>query len=46
MPGMADDLHEHEWREHGGCSGLDDDEYFRHALELARGCRCGARRAS
>ena len=31
------DLHEHEWREHGGCSGLDDDEYFRHALELARG---------
>lgn len=36
MPGMADNLHEHEWREHGGCSGLDDDEYFRHALELAR----------
>ena len=26
MPGMADGLHEHEWREHGGCSGLDDDE--------------------
>ena len=37
MPGMADGLHEHEWREHGGCSGLDDDEYYRHALELARG---------
>jgi len=36
MPGMADQLHEHEWREHGGCSGLDDDEYFHHALELAR----------
>lgn len=36
MPGMADGLHQHEWREHGGCSGLDDDEYFRHALELAR----------
>jgi ribonuclease I len=36
MPGMADNLHEHEWRTHGGCSGLDDDEYFRHALELAR----------
>ena len=36
MPGMADQLHEHEWREHGGCSGLDDDEYFRHTLELAR----------
>jgi ribonuclease I len=37
MPGMADGLHEHEWREHGGCSGLDDDEYFGHTLELARG---------
>jgi ribonuclease I len=37
MPGVADDLDEHEWHEHGGCSGLDDDEYFRHALELARG---------
>ena len=36
MPGMADGLHEHEWREHGGCSGLDDDEYFQRALELAR----------
>ena len=36
MPGMADHLHEHEWREHGGCSGLDDDEYFRRTLELAR----------
>jgi ribonuclease I len=37
MPGVADNLDEHEWRTHGGCSGLDDDEYFRHALELARG---------
>ena len=36
MPGVADGLDEHEWREHGGCSGLDDDDYFRHALELAR----------
>jgi ribonuclease T2 len=36
MPGMADGLHQHEWREHGGCSGLDDDDYFRDALELAR----------
>ncbi len=36
MPGMADHLHEHEWREHGGCSGLDDDDYFQHTLELAR----------
>jgi ribonuclease I len=37
MPGMADRLHEYEWREHGGCSGLDDDEYFGRALQLARG---------
>ena len=36
MPGMADGLHTHEWREHGGCSGLDDDEYFQQSLELAR----------
>jgi len=36
MPGMRDDLHEHEWRKHGGCSGLDDDVYFRDALTLAR----------
>jgi ribonuclease T2 len=36
MPGMAAGLHEHEWREHGGCSGLGDDEYFGRALELAR----------
>jgi ribonuclease T2 len=36
MPGMADGLHEHEWREHGGCSGLDDDVYFARTLELAR----------
>jgi len=28
MPGMSDGLHVHEWREHGGCSGLDDDVYF------------------
>ena len=44
MPGMADGLHEHEWREHGGCSGLDDDEYFRQALEIARSIDSGARR--
>ena len=36
MPGMADGLHQHEWRTHGGCSGLDDDDYYRHSLELAR----------
>jgi ribonuclease T2 len=37
MPGMADGLHKHDWRTHGGCSGLDDDDYYRQALELARG---------
>jgi ribonuclease T2 len=36
MPGMQAGLHEHEWREHGGCSGLDDDTYFGRTLELAR----------
>jgi ribonuclease I len=36
MPGVADGLDDHEWREHGGCSGLGDDEYFSHALGLAR----------
>lgn len=36
MPGTADGLHVHEWRTHGTCSGLDDDEYFRHTLEMAR----------
>jgi ribonuclease I len=36
MPGMADGLHRHEWRTHGGCSGLEDDVYYRHTLELAR----------
>ena len=48
MPGMADGLHEHEWREHGGCSGLDADEYFKDALELARGvdAALGARLAT
>jgi ribonuclease I len=36
MPGMRADLHEYEWRKHGGCAGLDGDEYFRDALGLAR----------
>lgn len=36
MPGMAANLHEHEWKKHGGCSGLDDDEYFRRSIDLAR----------
>ncbi len=36
MPGMADGLHEHEWRKHGRCSGLGDDEYFRATLDATR----------
>ena len=36
MPGMQSQLHEHEWRTHGACSGLGADEYFRYALGLAR----------
>ena len=36
MPGMADGLHEHEWRKHGTCSGLDDDLYFGLTLAMAR----------
>lgn len=36
MPGMSDGLHEHEWRKHGTCAGLDDDVYFAHTLEFAR----------
>ncbi len=36
MPGIAANLHEHEWRKHGGCSGLDDDEFFRRSIDLAR----------
>lgn len=36
MPGMRDDLHVHEWRKHGGCAGVDDDDYFRAALTLAK----------
>jgi len=36
MPGMQANLDAHEWRTHGGCAGLDDDEYFRRTLELTR----------
>ena len=43
-PAWPTDLHEHEWREHGGCSGLDDDVYFSRTLDLARGRRRGAGR--
>jgi ribonuclease T2 len=36
MPGMSDGLHQHEWRRHGTCTGLGDDEYFAHTLAFAR----------
>jgi ribonuclease I len=36
MPGMRAGLHEHEWRKHGGCAGIDDDEYYRRTLALTR----------
>jgi ribonuclease I len=36
MPGMSANLEAHEWREHGGCTGLDGDAYFARALELTR----------
>jgi ribonuclease I len=36
MPGMDSGLHDHEWRTHGTCSGLDDDDYFRATIALAR----------
>lgn len=35
MPGMADGLHEHEWRRHGTCTGLEDDIYFGHTYVLS-----------
>jgi ribonuclease T2 len=36
MPGMRSNLHEHEWRKHGACAGIDADVYFGAALALAR----------
>jgi ribonuclease I len=36
MPGMADGLHEHEWRKHGTCTGLEDDSYFTETMLRAR----------
>lgn len=37
MPGMKSGLHIHEWREHGTCSGLSGEDYFRATLDVARG---------
>lgn len=36
MPGMREGLDRHEWRSHGTCSGLDDDAYFRAAIDGTR----------
>lgn len=36
MPGAREGLDRHEWRAHGTCSGLDDDEYFRAAIAGTR----------
>jgi ribonuclease I len=36
MPGMAEGLHQHEWRKHGTCTGLEDDAYFTATLLRAR----------
>lgn len=36
MPGMTDGLHVHEWRKHGTCTGLDDDQYFSDMLFRAQ----------
>lgn len=36
MPGMREGLDRHEWRTHGTCSGLDDDAYFRAAIDGTR----------
>jgi ribonuclease I len=44
MPGMESNLHDHEWRTHGGCSGLDDDVYFQYSLDRARDMDTALRR--
>lgn len=36
MPGIREGLERHEWRTHGTCSGLDDDAYFRAAIDATR----------
>jgi ribonuclease T2 len=36
MPGVASNLHRHEWIKHGTCSGREAEDYFKEAAELAR----------
>jgi ribonuclease T2 len=33
MPGAAEGLDQHEWRKHGGCTGLDAERYFAAAAD-------------
>src|SRR4051794_23208348 len=35
MPGVADGLQEHEWRQHGVCSGLSPEAYFGTIVTIA-----------
>jgi ribonuclease T2 len=35
MPGTVSGLHNHEWRKHGTCSGLEAEQYFRQSIALA-----------
>ncbi len=34
MPGVASDLHKHEWVKHGTCYGTDANRYFQDAISL------------
>jgi ribonuclease T2 len=36
MPGIADDLQDHEWEKHGTCSGLGAEQYFSEEVALAK----------
>ena len=36
MPGAREGLDRHEWRTHGTCSGLDDDDYYLAAIAATR----------
>jgi ribonuclease T2 len=35
MPGIASNLHKHEWIKHGTCYGTDAEQYFAKAVSLA-----------
>ena len=42
MPGVASNLHRHEWIKHGTCYGTDAQSYFTHAIALAQEVRTSA----